>query len=49
MIRIMIVLPKYFIADQLKVSDFHVINTDKNRTIIRQKLLKQPQPGVHHA
>ena len=38
-----------FITNQLEIGILRIINADENNTIIRQQLLQQLQPRVHHA
>ena len=37
------------ITNQLEIGILRIINADENNTIIRQQLLQQLQPGIHHA
>ena len=40
---------KNFITNQLEIGILRIINADKNNPILRQQLLQQLQPRVHHA
>ena len=44
-----VLLTEYFIANRTEIEEFCVINTDKDCSILRQQLLQQLQPRVHHA
>lgn len=38
-----------FIAKQFQIGEFIVINRNKYRSVLRQQLMQQFQPGIHHA
>ena len=45
----MITFSKDFITEEKKISNFRIINTDKNSSVFGEQLLEESEPRVHHA